>query len=391
MCSKWDMETYEIPVYHQCTREIPEFDPAGSAHICRQPRVRQFIKSVGIRDDGMKGIMASCDEVSANSVPNRPGAPKPINPPPPPEQPAVAFHSSLFWSHTTGGKWPALLTSGDVLDISRKNTFSIHFSAAGIPSGRGVLLQYGRRKDGHIPFPAHSRGFLYYHRKPHAAPLEGSLRFRVTPDDNPSSFPHGQDLLTPWGFPWELILPQIARRGLYSKIQDQLLHENLATEEQFSHCRTLFHSVATIDPQYTLFRLDSTFPLNFSSTMRLTAVGDALYSLKLSPHAERIWRPFNNDWTDSPWSGSALVHFEPSTRPEHTGRRMVHLRIEKIIQPVACIVEGYKGRVLKPEEGELLTVSIYRRTPEPWAYDIDRDTIKNTAGFRALWDKTGSH
>lgn len=42
----------------------------------------------------------------------------------------------------------------------------------------------------------------------------------------------------------------------------------------------------------------------------------------------------------------------------------------------------------KPEEGQLLSVSNFRRAFKPWAYDVDREG-KTAAGLRVLWDNSG--
>ncbi|KAJ7110625.1 hypothetical protein C8R44DRAFT_856894 [Mycena epipterygia] len=279
---------------------------------------------------------------------------------------------------------PKLLQPEDILDISHKKSSTIHFQDSGIPRGPGAELFYIQTKTGHPPFPPNSRGFLYYHSEAHASPLASSVRFRLTPDNTPSSFLRGQDLLAPCGLPWRISLPQIACHTGHTKLRKQLLHENLATEEQLSHCRDIFREHPRIYPQYTLFRLDSLFSVNFSSQVSLTTVGDELHTSVLWPFTERN----KNSTKFFPWSGSAVARLEPSTRAEHAGHRMLHLRIVKIVQPVARTVEGYAGRMGKPEEGQLLTVSHYHRAPEPWAFDVDAD-IKNAAGLRHLWDKSG--
>lgn len=69
------------------------------------------------------------------------------------------------------------------------------------------------------------------------------------------------------------------------------------------------------------------------------------------------------------------------------GRRIVHMRIVKITKPVECTVENYTGRVFKPEEGELLVVSSYNRSPKPWTFSMDHRT-KPAAALRVLWDKS---
>jgi hypothetical protein len=52
-------------------------------------------------------------------------------------------------------------------------------------------------------------------------------------------------------------------------------------------------------------------------------------------------------------SGSALARFELSTLPEHSGDRIVVMRILKFVEPVTCIIQNYDGRIPFPREGEL--------------------------------------
>ncbi|KAJ7132508.1 hypothetical protein C8R44DRAFT_849945 [Mycena epipterygia] len=265
---------------------------------------------------------------------------------------------------------PELLKSGDAVDPSGKTHLALRFSGGRSP------LSYTANHQG-IPFPAFSRGFLYYHSHSWRIPLEASLRFRVTLDNNPSSFARGRDLLTPWGLPWKIMLPQIACTARYAPIREQLLRDNLTTEELLSHCRTIFGE-RPISTRYTLFRFDSTFPVNFATRkMKLAIVGEALYPVAIG-----------TGFSGFPWTGSALARFEPSGRIQDASRRVIHLRIVKVLQPLVCTVEEYKGRMLAVEEGELLAVSNYRRTPEPWEYDIDSGTGKHAAALRVLWDNS---
>ncbi|KAJ7079189.1 hypothetical protein C8R44DRAFT_654200, partial [Mycena epipterygia] len=231
-------------------------------------------------------------------------------------------------------------------------------------------------------FTRHSRGFLYYHSEPHAASLEGSVRFRITPDGTPASFLRGQDLLAPWALPWQITLLQIARFPKYARIQEQILRENLAKEGQLAHCRNIFRE--RISPQWMLFRLDSPFAVNFSA--QISSPPFAARNLQES----LTWSGtlHSSSYQPSSWTsllGSAVARFEPSTRPEHAGRRVIHLHIVKIAAPVACTA---KGRMLEPKEGQLLTVSDNRRAPAPWRYDIDRKTDAAFA-LRVLWNKSG--
>jgi len=178
-----------------------------------------------------------------------------------------------------------------------------------------------------------------------------------------------------------VILPQLLCGVKYSRIRDQLLDEGLVTSEQVIRCRKLFHNTH-LTPSLTLFRLSQEFPVDFGGKeLSLTAVTDAVYPLRstglfASKHEGRKF------W---PWTGSGIARFEASSLPEHAGRRMVNLRIVKIVEPVECTVTGDTGRAVRPEEGELVAIRLHRKTPIPWALDIDSE-VNATAALRALWD-----
>jgi hypothetical protein len=160
------------------------------------------------------------------------------------------------------------------------------------------------------PFPARSTGFLYYRQEALAAPLEGSIRFRVTSNNAPLSFQHGRDLRLPSGSPWQITLPRIACAKGYSRISEQLLDENLVTQKQLSQCRDIFGDQLP-SPELTLFRLTQEFPINFTQ-LRLTIVGEnALHVLRLeSPFRARFETKMCAPWTgtDSTFSLSNVVN-----------------------------------------------------------------------------------
>ncbi|KAJ7495392.1 hypothetical protein FB451DRAFT_1550825 [Mycena latifolia] len=203
---------------------------------------------------------------------------------------------------------PPRVKLADYLDLSQSSGIKPSRDAPGAPL-------YGKRPDPAsarpriIPrlFPENSCGFLYYYSEAHLFPLEGGIRFRVTPHTSPSSFPHGQDLLAPSGLPWHISLPHIACRSSYAWIAEQLVHEKLVTPEHLLHCRDFF--------------------------------------------------------------GSVVARFELSTFSKHAGRKVLHMRILKITKPISCKNPGaYTGRLL---QGELLTRRNSRGKPGPWAYNID--------------------
>ncbi|KAJ7084500.1 hypothetical protein C8R43DRAFT_965278 [Mycena crocata] len=118
------------------------------------------------------------------------------------------------------------------------------------------------------------------------ASLKGSLRFRPALDNNPSSFSRGE-------FPWQINLPQLACSNEYAAIVRQLLHEQL-------------------------------FLMDLSRGLKLAVVGDLLHPVPL----ERTFADTVHGVQTNQWTGMALAHFEPSTRPEYVGRRVLPLRSE---------------------------------------------------------------
>ncbi|KAJ7660752.1 hypothetical protein DFH06DRAFT_1400094, partial [Mycena polygramma] len=297
----------------------------------------------------------------------------------PPRNKAKAQHRILSTLNS------ALIQPSDHVDLSDRMSISIGFEAES-REGKSSSFEYVRRGLNPRPFPHGTTGFLYYHKPPHATPLEGSIRLRVTDDASPSSFSRGQDLCLPSGFPWQLILPQIACRPPYQKLGAQLVRENLATPAQLSQCLALFRNARLIHPTATLFRLDQEFPVAFSGTVHLTAVGTVRHMIRLSMIFKAHTAKRTRSVFFAPWTGFAIVRFEASTNPAHAGRRVVHLHIVKILTPVTCVQKGYSGRVLQPQEGELLTVTHYSDPPAPWGYDIDRMRTFSAVALRDLWD-----
>ncbi|KAJ6462442.1 hypothetical protein C8R45DRAFT_1026787, partial [Mycena sanguinolenta] len=212
--------------------------------------------------------------------------------------------------------------TSDYLDLSNRAAITIRFpnSPYGLHDTPQGHLCY--QSDRRTLFPAQASGFLYYHRDPDAAPLERSIRFRVTGTDRAPSFALGHDLLLPSGIPWQIILFQIA----------------CTTQYLSPHPRPFSRGESALD--------DAVSP---QPRIRSTENGRYYY----------------------PWAGSAVARFEPSANSEHAGRRVVCLRIVRIVTPVSCTVNRYKGQVVKPEEGQLLTRSLHGPAPAPWSYDID--------------------
>ncbi|KAF8177929.1 hypothetical protein K438DRAFT_2022126 [Mycena galopus ATCC 62051] len=282
---------------------------------------------------------------------------------------------------------PALLVPSDYLNLSGLKSAVVCFPKSpqsprtSFRVARGSIRYHAR--NAYMPFPPESFGFLHYHRARDAAKLEGSIRFRVTSQNTLSAFHAGHDLLLPSGLPWQIILPQVACRTRYSRFCDQLLEENLATVAQLLQCLKVFSDRGRIYSETILFRLNQEFLVKFSGDTKLTAVGETLHSFVFDPGFRA-----GADRRQFPWTGSGLARFEPSTSAEHRGRRVVHIRITRIIDPVSSTGKGAEKQVLKPTEGGLMAYSRYGRAPEPWAYDIDAKDSSVATALRALWDNS---
>ncbi|KAJ7156670.1 hypothetical protein C8R46DRAFT_1355817 [Mycena filopes] len=197
-----------------------------------------------------------------------------------------------------------------------------------------------------LPFPPQLAGFLYFHRDPDAAPL---VRFRLTENTSPlpSLFETALDLLLPTGLPWQLILPKLLQRP-FRTIVEQLLAEELITATQISRCRSLFDSRRNVPPAFLLFRLGQEFPVDFSVDPSITSVAEELRS-RVPVLSVTTWAPENISGPAPVCS--ALARFEPSLVDAH---RLLHIRLTKIISPVARI--DPRGQVLEPKEGGLLMI-----------------------------------
>ncbi|KAJ7183959.1 hypothetical protein C8R46DRAFT_521251 [Mycena filopes] len=202
---------------------------------------------------------------------------------------------------------PRALQPTDFLDISDWKRHPIAFEAD--PGGTNPRPAYGQAiGDGWFPFPPRSRGFFYFHRGPGAAPLEGSLRFRLSPNKLPSYFGAGRDLLLPAGLPWQLILPQLLQPP-FQKVVAQLLRDNLITATQILRCREVFGTGRKIVPSSTLFRLAQEFPVDFGARPVLALVGESLHCIQLAPFSFQTGPPILKKI--NPFTGSGLARFEP--------------------------------------------------------------------------------
>lgn len=114
----------------------------------------------------------------------------------------------------------SLTRSTACLDFSDRKT--IHFQRYSQTAELTYAFIDAENKKGRIPFPKHTRGYLYYHCPQNSA-VDGDLRFRITPDGRPSSFDRGADLCTPDGQIWSVPFERIVADPKMKAFRDKLV------------------------------------------------------------------------------------------------------------------------------------------------------------------------
>jgi hypothetical protein len=209
------------------------------------------------------------------------------------------------------------------------------------------------------------------------SPLAGSLRFRITDSDDRKSFERGRNLTWPSGCDWKIMQAQIAIQKPYAPFLTRLLAEGLTTESRISQCRRVFQGEKRFKarPSITLFNIRQPFYANLATALALVIVGcgevgtialppvfrgtgrdGKTYcafesgACAIVPYGPRLQYFAIDAHTIVP--GTALLRFEPSTLPEHAGRRILLLRVMRLLSP--CIMNALADRVVPPTEGDLL-------------------------------------
>ncbi|KAF8871894.1 hypothetical protein BD779DRAFT_1680046 [Infundibulicybe gibba] len=252
---------------------------------------------------------------------------------------------------------PLHLQSSDFMDISNAVQPALTLPGEERPGValRIVLYYYGGKGQ---PFPDNTRGFFYYRRLPGLPSGASALRFRVTPgtEPSPANFDAGEDLLLPFGVPWQVSFPNITMSSAAKDLRNYLLRCGAITQSQLDICRQQFKGYIPA-AYYTLYSLKQPFPISFDAHTIHLCVRRRSGDKRLGP----------------PYCGSGIAQLQASTLPEHAGQNVLAMKILKILQPVACTIPGYDGYMPPPEEGSLL----YRRSAPHgslsrlWAHDLD--------------------
>jgi hypothetical protein len=175
---------------------------------------------------------------------------------------------------------PDELLPSDFVDMSYKGFPTISFTCnSTVPTSDIATLSYYAGYNSR--FPAHARGFLYYHQPLNMPPIAASIRLRCTPSNDPATFNQGEDLLTPIGLPWDVRIPTILSFRS-PQIRNYLLHAKIVTDAQMLRWKHALNG-KLIRPYHALYRLDQPFLIRFESVgLRLTTiVGDFMGHISL--------------------------------------------------------------------------------------------------------------
>ncbi|RPD67567.1 hypothetical protein L226DRAFT_139531 [Lentinus tigrinus ALCF2SS1-7] len=235
-------------------------------------------------------------------------------------------------------------------------------------------------------------GFLYYHQYPHAPPLAGELRFRITPSNDPGSFPFGVDLMTERGGPWCLHLPQIAKRKTCAVLRhlltvvDGTVSQQLMDLARANHHSEFFQTNGNTtgsgwlhsfgQPFYIdLHRKDHAFVLIGKDHITKSSV-----RVTVSSHTS-----FQRHY---PFLGTIMCCFEPSPYRKHAGKRVAVVRVLRSLEsdPIRPNPD-YAGPPypleLRPREGQLFMRMKYGKAT-PWAGDVDNGRVKGVTPHDAV-------
>ncbi|KDQ57787.1 hypothetical protein JAAARDRAFT_156790 [Jaapia argillacea MUCL 33604] len=227
-----------------------------------------------------------------------------------------------------------------------------------------------------LEFPENSRGFLYFNREQGAPTLAASIRFRVTNDEDPSSFPTGHDLLFPNRTTWQILMPTVVSTRCYRMLADVLVRDHFIDSRLLDRFK---YALRMKRNSIILYSLHQEFLLDFSHyhLYPWVVLGDETMHRVVFSRFRKDHRPKT---PRSIYTGRAIVRFELAQLPRHAGRTLV-LRVLRVVEPIIP-APGYDGYIPTPQAGELLM----RRTSVPWSIDVDNDRSDATLGLRLLVD-----
>ncbi|KAJ7165839.1 hypothetical protein C8R46DRAFT_996927 [Mycena filopes] len=257
---------------------------------------------------------------------------------------------------------PARLKPSDYVDLSSSKYYRAH------GDGTYCYLSYTTTKIP-VPFPPRTSGFFYYHRPDSLALTASGVRFRLASVE-PTSFPHGRDLLLPDGLPWEVSVRAISAEHRLAQLKTLLLRDGLITKKQLQQTAALFPPDMDRGDRKVLHRFDQPFSVRFQSANYIHVLyGGERYQIDMRVFHEQREKRIH------PYAGVALVRFE-LIEP-----RSVVLRVVKMVQPPTLQIPDYDGYLPAPVEGELVHRRKKGPTAElkPWIRKLDSKAGKPLA------------
>jgi hypothetical protein len=112
------------------------------------------------------------------------------------------------------------------------------------------------------PFPADTKGFLYYATPPGKPRIAGELRLRVVSSDDPASFASGSDLLLRNGQPWCRPLHVLPK--YYTVLYEKLREERLIPDDLHAALLAIPKTFPSYSRSQFLYTLHDTFIIDFS-------------------------------------------------------------------------------------------------------------------------------
>ncbi|TBU54995.1 hypothetical protein BD310DRAFT_951062 [Dichomitus squalens] len=295
---------------------------------------------------------------------------------------------------------PTKLTPSDYVDFSEKFIPRVNIVTQSSHPEDATNLLPQRLSAGVIAtgfrdrrFPPNTAGFLYYHTPPYSPPLAGEVRFRVTPSPDPASFTQGYDLLMDYGVRWNIPLLYMTDKKEYTGLHTLLLQDGLVTPQLSDIAASAVEGLnKTAHGRKISFRrtvLVSSFGRGFYIRVGhhngyCMSIGtDTVVKKRVECVAEfRVPVDGSGGGAQySPYEGSTICCFEPSTLPEHAGKRVVVLRILRLLDsdPIRPMPPPNKHEYplskLRPREGQLLMTMRWGKV-QPWSVDVDKDTTR---------------
>ncbi|TBU54993.1 hypothetical protein BD310DRAFT_826839 [Dichomitus squalens] len=290
---------------------------------------------------------------------------------------------------------PTKLAPSDYVDFRARNNPSVTFVAQSYDPSNTLLGRPGTRIIArgfrHFKFPPNTAGFLYYHIPPYSPPLAGEVRFRVTFSPDPASFTQGYDLLMDYGVRWNIPLLYMTDKKEYTGLHTLLLQDGLVTPQLSDIAASAVEGLKkTAHGRKISFRrtaLVSSFRRGFhfrvgQHNRYCIAIGTDTVVKKRVENLANFRVPVDGIGESaqySPFEGSTICCFEPSTLPEHAGKRVVVLRVLRLLDsdPIRPVPppnkHEYPLSALRPREGQLL-MTMRRGKVQPWSVDVNKDT-----------------